>query len=72
MTQTRLGQTSWNGGLHLKISLWEKAEVPRTLVTQKLGLHSLYFPQNTLILTESRGEFSELHSLLDFVRFAIA
>ena len=28
----------------------------------KLRPHSLYFPQNTLMLTESRGEFSDLHS----------
>ena len=47
----------------LKISLWAKAGVPKTLVKQKLRLHSLYFPQNTLMLTESRGEFSDLHSI---------
>ena len=47
----------------LKISLRAKASVPKTLVKQKLRLHSLYFPQNTLMLTESRGEFSDLHSI---------
>ena len=30
---------------------------------QKLRLHSLYFPQNTLMLTESRREFRDLHSI---------
>ena len=35
----------------------------KTLVKQKLTLHSLYFPQNTLLLTESRGEFSDLYSI---------
>ena len=47
----------------LKISLRAKADVPKTLVKQKLRLHSLYFHQNTLMLTESRGEFSDLHSI---------
>ena len=47
----------------LKISLRAKAGVPKTLVKQKLPLHSLYFPQNTLLLTESRGEFSDLYSI---------
>ena len=47
----------------LKISLRAKAGVPKTLVKRKFRLHSLYFPQNTLILTESRGEFSDLHSI---------
>ena len=47
----------------LKISLRAKAGVPKTLVKQKLRLHSLYFPQNTLMLTESRGEFSHLRSI---------
>ena len=47
----------------LKISLRAKAGIPKTLVKQKLRLHSLYFPQNTLMLTESRGEFSHLHSI---------
>ena len=43
----------------LKISLRVKAGVRKTLVKQKLRLHSLYFPQNTLMLTESCGEFSD-------------
>ena len=48
----------------LKISLRAKASVLKTLaVKQKLRLHSLYFPQNTLMLTESRREFSDLHSI---------
>ena len=46
-----------------KISLRAKAGVPKTLVKQKLRLQSLYFPQNTLMLTESCGEFSDLHSI---------
>ena len=40
-----------------------KAGVPKTLVKPKPRLHSLYFPQNTFMLTESRGEFSDLHSI---------
>ena len=44
------------------LKIWAKAGVPKTLVQQKRRLHSLYFPQNTLMLTESRGEFSDLHS----------
>ena len=40
-----------------------KAGVPKALVKQKLRLHSLYFPQHTLMLTTSRGEFSDLHSI---------
>ena len=47
----------------LKISLRVKAGVPKTLVKRKLRLHSVFFPQNTLMLTESRGEFSDLHSI---------
>ena len=47
----------------LKISLRVKAGVPKTLVKQNLRLHSLYFPQNSLTLTESSGEFSDLHSI---------
>ena len=47
----------------LKISLRAKTGVPKSLVKQKLRLHSLYFPQNTLMLTESREEFSDLHSI---------
>ena len=45
----------------LKISLRAKAGVPETLVKQKLHLPSLCFPQNTLMSTESRREFSDLH-----------
>ena len=40
-----------------------KADVSKTLVKQKRRLLSLYFPQNTLMLTDSRGEFSDLHSI---------
>ena len=47
----------------LKISFRTKAGVPKTLVKQKPRLHSLYFPQNTLMLTESHREFSDLHSI---------
>ena len=48
----------------LKIALLRvKAGVPKTLVKRKFCLHSLYFPQNTLMLTESCGEFSHLHSI---------
>ena len=47
----------------LKISLKAKAGVPKTLVKRKLRLHPLYVPQNTLMLTESRGEFIDLHSI---------
>ena len=47
----------------LKISLRAKAGVPKTLVKQKLCLHSLYFPQNMAMLTKSRRDFSDLHSI---------
>ena len=47
----------------LKISLRAKASVPKTLEKRKLRLHSLHFPQNTLMLIESREEFSDLHSI---------
>ena len=47
----------------LKISFRAKAGVPKTLLKRKLGLDSLYFPQNTLMLTEFCGEFSDLHSI---------
>ena len=47
----------------LKISLRAKGGVPKTLLEQKHRLHFLYFPQNTLMLTESREEFSDLHSI---------
>ena len=46
----------------LKIFLRAKASVPKTLVKQKLRLHSLHFPQNTLMLTESRGKLSDSHA----------
>ena len=38
-----------------------KAGVPKTIVKRKLRLYPLYFPQNTytLLLTASRGEFSD-------------
>ena len=45
----------------LKIALRAIASVPKTPVKRKFRLHSLYFPQNTLMLNESRGEFSDLH-----------
>ena len=47
----------------LQIFLRAKAGVPKTLMKQKLRLRCLYFPQNTLMLTDSRGEFSDLHSI---------
>ena len=47
----------------LKISLRAKGGVPKTLLEQKHRLNFLYFPQNTLMLTESREEFSDLHSI---------
>ena len=59
MTQTN--KLEW--WMILKISLRAKAGAPKTLMKRKLRLHSLYFPQNTLMLTESRGEFSDLHSI---------
>ena len=49
--------------MFLKIFLRANATVPKTLAKRKLRLYSLYFLQNTLILTESRGEFSDLHSI---------
>ena len=55
----------------LKISLRAKAGVPKTLVKRKLRLHSLYFPQNTLMLTESRRNSVICIQVLDFVRFTI-
>ena len=48
----------------LKISLRAKAGVPKTLVKQNLRQHSLYLVQNTLMFTESRGKFRDLHSIL--------
>ena len=47
----------------MKISSMGKAGVPKTLVKQKLRLHSLCFPQNTLMLIQTRGEFSDSHSI---------
>ena len=47
----------------LKISSRGKASVPKTLVKRNLRLHSLYLVQNTHMFTESRGEFSDLHSV---------
>ena len=47
----------------LKNFLRAKAGVPKTLVKRRLRLHSLYFRQNSLTLTESSGEFSDLHSI---------
>ena len=47
----------------LKISTTAKAGVPKTLVKQKRRLHTLYLPQKTLMLIESRVEFSDLHSI---------
>ena len=48
----------------LKISLIRaKVGFPTTLVKRKRQLHALYFPQNTLMLTESHGEFSDLPSI---------
>ena len=47
----------------LKISLRAKSSVPKTLLKQKLCLHSLYLPQNMLMSTESRWELSDLHSI---------
>ena len=41
-----------------------KAVAPKTVLKRKLRPHSLYFSQNTLMLTESRGEFGDLHSIL--------
>ena len=54
----------------LKISLRAKAGVPKTLVKRKLRLHSLYFPQNALTLTESSGEFGDLHSIFSALRYS--
>ena len=47
----------------LRISLRAKGGVPKTLLEQKHRLNFLYFPQSTLMLTESREEFSDLHSI---------
>ena len=60
--KTQTNKLEW--WMILKISLRTKAGVLKTLVKRKLRLHSRYFSQNTLMLTESRGEFSDLHSIL--------
>ena len=63
MTQTRqTNKLEW--WMLLKISLTAKAGIPKTLVKRKLRIHSLYFPQNTLMFIESRGESSDLHSIV--------
>ena len=48
----------------LKISLRAITGVPKTLVKRNLRLHTSYFLENTLMLTESREEFSDLHFFL--------
>ena len=53
----------------MKISSMAKAGVPKTLVKQKLRLHSLYFRQNTVSLA---GNSVICILFLDFLRFAIA
>ena len=57
MTRTRLKTNKLEWWMIFKISLRAKAG------ERKLRLHSLYFPQNSLTLTESSGEFSNLHSI---------
>ena len=59
--KTQTSKLEW--WMILKISLRAKAGVSETLVKRKPRLHSLYFPQNLLTLTESSGEFSDLHSI---------
>ena len=59
--KTQTNKLEW--WMILKISLRAKAGFPKTLVKGKHRLHFLYFPQKTFILTESRGEFSDLHSI---------
>ena len=44
-------------------TLRAKAGVPKTIAKRKLRLHFLYLLQNTLMLTASCGEFSDLHSI---------
>ena len=46
-----------------KISLRAKAGVPNALVKQKPRQHSLYFPQNKFMLTESLGELGDWNSV---------
>ena len=59
--KTQTNKLEW--WMILKISLRAKGGVPKTLLEQKHRLNFLYFPQNTLMLTESREEFSDLHSI---------
>ena len=49
--------------MFLKISLRANAGVPKTHCETKTSPTFSVFPQNTLILTESRVEFSNLHSI---------
>ena len=67
--KTQTNKLEW--WMILKISLKAKAGVSETLVKRKLRLHSLYFPQNSLTLTESSGNSAICILFLDFVRFAI-
>ena len=53
----------------LKISLRAKAVVPKTVVKQTFCLHSLYFHQNTLMLTESRESYERIHFRLCVLRY---
>ena len=59
--KTQTNKLEW--WMILKISLKGKAGVPKTLVKQNLHLHSQYFLQITVMLTASRGEFSDLHCI---------
>ena len=59
--KTRTNKLEW--WMILKISLRAKDSVPKTLVQRKPRLHSLYFPQKTFMFTETRAEFSNLHSI---------
>ena len=59
--KTQTNKLEW--WMILKISLRAKGGVPKTLLEQKHRLNFLYFPQNTIMLTESREEFSDLHSI---------
>ena len=54
-----LRQTKWNGEWFCRFL---KGQEP-FFVKRKLRPYSLYFPQNTLMLTDSREEFSDLHSI---------
>ena len=46
-----------------------KAGVRKTLVKGELRLYSLYFPHNTLMLTEAPGNSVSCILFLDFLRF---